>query len=561
MVAFACANVDKIDMLQSLHLTDFVLVAEATLDLESGFTALTGETGAGKSILVDAIALALGGRGDSGVVRQGAAKTQITATFSVPKAAQTWLAEHEIDADDTLILRRVLDAQGKSKGFINGVPVPVAQLREVGDFLVDIHGQHAHQLLLKPAAQRSLLDNFGSHDTQPVAAAYRNLREAQQLLEAAQSGAKALQLEREKLAWQLDELDKLAPKAGEWAQIEAEHKRLAHSAALMKAAGDAVTALTERDHSLTAELDELHHDLSVQLAVDARLKDVVQALDDARIQAKEAAHMLASYVERADLDPQRLQEVEARLSALHGTARKLRMPPEELPQLWEQTSTRLKSLDAASDVDALAKRVQEAQAVYEAAAAQLTKARKATAKKLTKSVTEAMQSLAMSGGKFEASIQSAEPSSAGSDAVEFLVAAHAGVEPRPLAKVASGGELSRISLAISVIASTASSTPTLIFDEVDSGVGGAVAETVGRLMRELGKRCQVLAVTHLPQVASCAHHQWRVEKITQSGKTSTAIKPLPAKDRTEEIARMLGGQSITDTTRKHAKEMLRLAAV
>jgi DNA repair protein RecN (Recombination protein N) len=547
-------------MLQSFHLTDFVLVTEATLDLSNGFTALTGETGAGKSILVDAIALVLGGRGDAGVVRQGAAKTQITATFSVPKAAQPWLAEHEIDADDALILRRVIDTQGKSKAFINGVPVPVAQLREVGDFLVDIHGQHAHQLLLKPTAQRSLLDDFGGHDVQPVANAHRLLREAQQLLDAAQSGAKALQLERERLAWQLDELDRLAPKAGEWAQIEAEHKRLAHSAALMQAAGEAVTALIERDNALTTELDTLHHNLSAQLAVDPRLKDVVQALDDARIQAKEAAHMLTSYVERADLDPQRLQEVEARLSALHGTARKLRVAPEELARLWEETAARLKSLDQASDVDALAQRVQEAQAAYDAAAAQLTKARKATAKKLTKSVTQAMQSLAMAGGMFEASIQAGEPSSAGSDAVEFLVAAHAGVAPRPLAKVASGGELSRIALAISVIASTASSTPTLIFDEVDSGVGGAVAQTVGKLMRTLGERCQVLAVTHLPQVASCAHHQWRVEKTTQNKQTRTAITALPDKDRAEEIARMLGGQSITDTTRKHAREMLRLAA-
>jgi DNA repair protein RecN (Recombination protein N) len=478
----------------------------------------------------------------------------------VPKAAQPWLAEHEIDADDALILRRVIDTQGKSKAFINGVPVPVAQLREVGDFLVDIHGQHAHQLLLKPTAQRSLLDDFGGHDVQPVANAHRLLREAQQLLDAAQSGAKALQLERERLAWQLDELDRLAPKAGEWAQIEAEHKRLAHSAALMQAAGEAVTALIERDNALTTELDTLHHNLSAQLAVDPRLKDVVQALDDARIQAKEAAHMLTSYVERADLDPQRLQEVEARLSALHGTARKLRVAPEELARLWEETAARLKSLDQASDVDALAQRVQEAQAAYDAAAAQLTKARKATAKKLTKSVTQAMQSLAMAGGMFEASIQAAEPSSAGSDAVEFLVAAHAGVEPRPLAKVASGGELSRIALAISVIASTASSTPTLIFDEVDSGVGGAVAQTVGKLMRTLGERCQVLAVTHLPQVASCAHQQWRVEKVTERGATSSRITALSDKHRVEEIARMLGGATLTDTTRKHAKELLAGAA-
>jgi DNA repair protein RecN (Recombination protein N) len=543
-------------MLQTLHLTDFVLVTQATLDLESGFTALTGETGAGKSILVDALALVLGGRGDAGVVRQGAAKTQITATFSVPKAAHAWLAEHEMQAEDSLILRRVIDAQGKSKAFINGVPVPVAQLREVGDFLVDIHGQHAHQLLLKPAAQRQLLDDFGQHNTQSVAATYRTLREAQQLLEAAQSGANALQLEREKLAWQLDELERLAPKAGEWAEIEAEHKRLAHAAALMSAATEAVNALSERDQSITAELDTLHADLSAQLAVDARLKDIVQALDDARIQAKEAAHMLTSYVERAELDPQRLAEVETRLSALHGTARKLRVTPEELAPLWEQIAMRLKSLDQASDVDALAQRVHEARAAYDAAATQLTKARKATAKKLTKSVTDAMQTLAMAGGKLEVAVQATEPSSTGSDAVEFLVAAHAGVDARALAKVASGGELSRISLAISVIASTASSTPTLIFDEVDSGVGGAVAQTVGQLMRTLGGRCQVLAVTHLPQVASCAHHQWRVEKITQQGSTASRITPLAGQHRVEEIARMLGGATLTDTTRKHAKELL-----
>lgn len=550
-------------MLRSLQLNDFVLVQEAEIDFPAGFTALTGETGAGKSILIDALALVLGARGDVDAVRQGAAKTSITATFDCSADQRAWLATNELEPDDTLLLRRVIDAQGKSKAFINGVNVPLTQLRELGDTLVDIHGQHAHQLLLKPAAQRALLDTFGGHDTATAAAAFQAYKKAGDALLLAQQGSEKLQLERERLAWQVDELERLTPQAGEWQEIEAEHKRLANAAGLMEAAATAVTALTERESepgAIVTELGALHHRLAAVLAHDERLKDAVEALDAARIQAAEAADQLSHYLQRADLDPERLAQVEARLSALHSTARKLRVAPEELHSTLNDTKQRLASLDAQTDVGALLATQAQALNSYEAAAQVLSKARAASAKKLATQVTKAMQSLAMKGGVLHIALEAAPASAGGNEVIEFRVAAHTGVEPRPLAKVASGGELSRISLAIAVIASTANATPTLIFDEVDSGVGGAVAEVVGQLMRRLGQDRQVLAVTHLPQVAAQANAQFQVEKRTVAGTTMTRITQLSDMQRVEELARMLGGQNITATTRKHATEMLGSAA-
>jgi DNA repair protein RecN (Recombination protein N) len=545
-------------MLRSLHLTDFVLVTEAEIDFSAGFSALTGETGAGKSILIDALGLVLGGRGDAGVIREGASKTSIAAEFDVDANVATFLAEHELDASESVLLRRVIDREGRSKAFINGAAVPVTQLRALGDLLVDIHGQHAHQLLQKPAAQRSLLDGFGKLEAPvaEVAERWKTLREARALLTRAQTEQASLDAERERLAWQLDELDRLAPQAGEWTEVESEHRRLSHAAGLIETASSALNALEESDEPLIGRLDSLHGRLAAQLAHDARLQGAVDALEAAAIQAREAAHALSHYLNSSDLDPQRLEEIEQRLSALHGTARKLRVDPAVLADHWQAARDKMGALDAASNLPALQAAVDAAQKAFDTAARKLSTERAKAARKLAAAATEAMQTLAMQGGRLEIALTPDEAGPTGTDAVEFLVAGHAGATPRALGKVASGGELSRISLAIAVIASTANATPTLIFDEVDAGVGGAVAEVVGRLMRQLGADRQVLAVTHLPQVAARAHQQFKVEKFTVAGSTQSAIRSLGAADRVDEIARMLAGETITATSKKHAKELL-----
>ena len=551
-------------MLRTLQLNDFVLIQQAELDFSLGFTVLTGETGAGKSILIDALNLVLGGRADTDCIRPGASKTSIIATFECPANQRAWLQEREIEAEDTLLLRRVIDTQGKSKAFINGTPVPIAQLRELGDMLVDIHGQHAHQQLLKPAAQRLLLDSFGNHELGEITAAFNAWKQANEALALARQGNEKLQLERERLAWQADELERLNPYAGEWEQIEAEHKRLSHSASLTAVTAAAVNALSDpegqRDSttgSLIAELSALEHKLAAVLIHDDRLKDAVQALQSAVIQATEAADQLSTYLKHLDSEPENLEQLELRLSALHSAARKLRITPEALYSTWQTTKERLAVLDAQTDIESLMAAETKALAHYQQLAKALSVARANTAKKLSAEVTKAMQSLAMQGAQFLVSLQTtAAPSVNGNDIVEFKVAANTGTEPKLLSKVASGGELSRISLAIAVIASSANATPTLIFDEVDSGVGGAVAEVVGQLMRRLGRARQVLAVTHLPQVAAQAHVQFQVEKRSSTQGTLTSIRELSDTERIDELARMLGGKKLTETTRKHANEML-----
>ena len=555
-------------MLRTLQLNDFVLIQQAELDFSSGFTVLTGETGAGKSILIDALNLVLGGRADTDCIRSGASKTSIIATFECTPTQKAWLQEYEIEAEDTLLLRRVIDTQGKSKAFINGIAVPVAQLRELGDRLVDIHGQHAHQQLLKPAAQRALLDSFGNHELKAIAAAFETWKQANEAVALARQNNEKLQMERERLAWQADELERLNPYPGEWEQIEAEHKRLSHSVSLTAVTAAAVNALSDpegqrdsRTGSLIAELSTLEHKLEGVLIHDDRLKDAVQALQSAVIHATEAADQLSTYLKHMDSEPESLEQLESRLSALHSAARKLRITPEALYSTWQTTKERLAELDAQTDIESLMAAQTKALDHYQQVAKTLSLARANTAKKLSTEVTKAMQTLAMKGAQFLVSLQTAAaPSVNGNDIVEFKVAANTGSEPKLLAKVASGGELSRISLAIAVIASSANATPTLIFDEVDSGVGGAVAEVVGQLMRRLGRSRQVLAVTHLPQVAAQAHGQFQVEKRSSSEGTMTSIRQLSDAERIDELARMLGGKKLTETTRQHANEMLANAA-
>lgn len=545
-------------MLRTLHIRDFVIVEQTEIHFGPGFTVFSGETGAGKSILIDALALALGERGDVSVLREGAARADITAVFDTPPALRAWLAEREIDADDELALRRVIDAQGRSRAYINGTPATVAQLRELGDSLVDIHGQHAHQSLMRPEAQRDLLDAHGGHGElrQGVAQAWKQWRALARQLELAEKDAAGLAAERERLLWQVDELDRLGLAPDEWDALQSEHTRLSHSQSLLDGATQILDALDGEGDSAHHRLTAANQRIQQMLRHDTGLQGIYDELESARIAISEAVSDLNNYVSRVDLDPRRLADVEARLSAVFETARKFRTEPEALCALRDSLHAELSALQAAADIDALRAQAQAAQAQYDAAAAKLTTARRKVAKDLGKQVTQAMQTLAMQGGKFEPTLAAAAPSAHGNEHVEFLVAGHAGTTPRPLAKVASGGELSRISLALSVIASRAARVPTLIFDEVDSGVGGAVAEAVGKLLRELGERHQVLCVTHLPQVAACGNNQFLVSKTESRGTTRSRIEELDDGARVEEIARMLGGIKLTATTREHAREML-----
>ncbi|KVG62158.1 DNA repair protein RecN [Burkholderia pseudomultivorans] len=547
-------------MLRHLSIRDFVIVAALDLEFDSGFTVFSGETGAGKSILIDALALALGERADASVVRTGCSRADITAEFTPHDRVARWLDEHAFDTEDTVMLRRVIDANGRSRAFVNGTSATLAQLRELGEMLVDIHGQHAHQLLMRPDAQRELFDTHAGlvAEAANVARAWRVWRDATQAIDAAKAHERELQLEREKLAWQLAELDKLAPQPGEWDEINGEHKRLSHSANLIEGVRGALNALSESDDAMLAQLGAIVSKLRSLADYDAALGDALASLEPAEIQLQEAVYSLSHYAQRLDLDPERLAQVERRVDALHSTARKFRLPPDTLHEEHAARRAQLAALDAAADLGALEAAQAKAWETYLADAKRLSKARAQAAKALGAAVTAGMQELSMAGGSFEvALVPLADGGPHGLEQVEFRVAGHAGVPLRPLAKVASGGELARISLALAVIASAASPTPTLIFDEVDTGIGGGVAEVVGRLLHQLGRDRQVLCVTHLPQVAARGDHHFQVAKGADAhGGTVSTVSPLDRASRIEEVARMLGGLEITATTRKHAKEML-----
>ena len=547
-------------MLRFLSIRDFVIVEHLELEFEAGFTVLTGETGAGKSILIDALAFTLGERGDVDVVRKGAKQAEICAEFDAGAPLASWLAEHELASDEGgCLLRRVIDASGRSRGFVNGRAATLTQLREAGEFLVDIHGQHAHQSLVKMDAQRALLDDHAGLDPEvrAVGIAWKRLRQLRDNLKLAENGAKNLEAERDRIAWAVDELTRLAPRDGEWDDVQREHTRLAHAASLIEGVQAAVVTLTEEDGAVLAALARVAGSLDALTDYDPSLKSVIEGLQAAQIQVQEASRDLSQYLRRADLDPERLAEVEARVEALHGAARKFRVTPAELPGELARVTARLDELNLSTDIEALRRELADADAQYRSVAKALSVKRARAAKKLSAQVTESMQTLALSGGKFEIALQPLDEGGAhGMERIEFLVAGHAGVDPRPMGKVASGGELSRISLAIQVITSKAAKVPTLIFDEVDAGIGGAVAEVVGRLLKELGAERQVLCVTHLPQVASQGSHHWQVGKTTEKGVTRSTLTVLESQGRIDEIARMLGGTEITATTKKAAKEML-----
>ncbi|MEP7300284.1 MAG: DNA repair protein RecN [Caldimonas sp.] len=561
-------------MLHRLSIRDFVIVDALEIEFASGLTVLSGETGAGKSILVDALQLALGGRGDAGVVREGAARADISAEFDAPASLAAWLGEagFEADADAAgrLLVRRSIDAQGKSRAWINGGAATVAQLREAGEALVDIHGQHAWQSLTRAPAVRAILDAHAQIDARPLAARWAAWRDARDALAAASAKQGELERERERLAWQVGEVDKLAPGDDEWPGLDAEHSRLANAQSLIDAAcaAQAAVAGSDGESASTAEtqVGAAIDALQGVAAFDTRLAATIATLQGAQAQLRDAAHTLSGYLDRTELDPERLRALDERMSAWVGLARRYRRPPAELPALLAQWRSELRALDAAADLDALRAASEAARGAYDSSARQVSAARRAAAPRLAASVTRAMQQLGMAGGRFEVALQATDaPQSFGLESAEFLVAGHAGTSPRPLAKVASGGELSRIALSVAVVASEldagADAPGTLIFDEVDAGIGGAVAETVGRLMKQLGRDRQVLAVTHLPQVAACADRHFVVSKQTEKGRTRSAVDAVAGETRVAEIARMLGGEKLSSTSLAHAQEMLSSSAI
>ncbi len=547
-------------MLRHLSIANFAIVETLELEFQGGFTALTGETGAGKSILIDALALALGERADAEQVRQGAERADVCAEFSLDPddALRGWLAELALEGDaDRLLLRRVLDRGGRSRAFINGHSATLAQLREAGERLVDIHGQHAHQSLLRPEAQCEVLEAHAGLVSlaREVAQSYREWQRLARARAQHETHAAARAAEREDLAAQVKDLEKLELKPLEWQEIGAEHSRLAHSAGIIEGTRAALETLSESEGASLASLSAAQTVLRPLVGYDAALQAPMDLLESAQAQLEEAAHGLRRYADKVELDPARLRQVEQRIEELHSAARRFRVAPEAMEELLERSKGRLQELDMESNFDELARHEREALARYEKCSGRLSGERVKAATRLSREVSAVMKELAMKGGRFEAVLVPGEPGARGAESIEFRVASVPGMEPRPLAKVASGGELSRISLAIQVITSRAAAVPSLIFDEVDAGIGGAVAEVVGRKLKSLGKSRQVLCVTHLAQVAAQADQQWSVSK-PGAGAPGSRVRVLDERSRIEEIARMLGGVEITATTRRHAAEML-----
>jgi DNA repair protein RecN (Recombination protein N) len=543
--------------LKSILLRDFVIVRTLDLDLADGFTVLTGETGAGKSILIDALQLALGVRADAGVVREGAQRCEISAEFDSPATLVDWLEQAGFTASDTLLLRRTIDTQGKSRAWINGSAATASQLKDIADKLIDIHGQHAWQSLTRPDAVRGLLDSYGAVNTEHLGQLWLGWRQSQKALLEARSAQDSLQRERERLAWQIGELDKLAPKPDEWNEINAQHSRLSNAQTLRDAVQAALEALAESEQNASRLLGRALNALQSQSHIEPQFNALTEVLGSALAQTEDAVHSLNSYARHAELEPQRLNELDSRLGLWVGLARRYKRQPADLPELLALWRTELHKLDEAADLALLEKLEKQAYNAYLEEAKTITKLRTKAAPALAKAITHAMQGLGMQGGKFDVALNTLEqPAQYGLEQAEFLVAGHSGSTPRPVGKVASGGELSRIALAIAVTTSQLGEAQTLIFDEVDSGVGGAVAETVGRLMKQLGKDRQVMAVTHLPQVAACSDQHLVVSKVTENGKTFSSVASVTGETRVLEIGRMLGGEKLSNTTLAHAKEML-----
>ena len=544
--------------LTRIGLKDFVIVHQLELELAPGFSVLTGETGAGKSILIDALQLVLGARADTGVIREGASRCELSAEFDASARVRNWLTEAGFSADSSVLLRRTLDLQGKSRAWINGSAATASQLREVGDLLLDIHGQHAWQSLTRAQAVRDLLDAYAGISLAPLLADWQRWRESKQALEEALASQDTLARERERLDWQIAELHKLSPRSGEWEDLNVRHSRLSNAQRLIETARQAAQWLEGDDEPgaapLLARAAQALRDLA---RFEPEFLTLADLLASAQAQAEDVAHDLQAYLRKTDLDPQGLAELDERLGLWLSLARRYKRPPEQLPDVLAGWRSERDRLDAAADLEGLRLAEHKAHAAWLERARSVREQRQRAAPRLAAAVTQSMQQLGMKGGRFEVSLQTLEqPAAGGLEEVVFLVSGHAGSTPRPVGKVASGGELSRIALAIAVTTSELGEAGTLIFDEVDAGVGGAVAETVGRLMHQLGRHRQVLAVTHLPQVAACADHHLLVSKRILAGQVCSQVETVRDQDRVREIARMLGGETLSTTSLAHAREML-----
>lgn len=548
-------------MLELLSLKDFVIVPSLAAEASSGLTCLTGETGAGKSILIDALELVLGARSDTGLIREGAERTEVCAEFDVTPRVKKWLTSAGLDESDTVILRRTVDVKGRSRAWINATPVTITQMRELGERLVDIHGQHAHQSLLKTSHQLQLVDGFGN--TQPLRLAVREAwvdwQERARVLRQATQDTERLQAEAERLGWISELFDELDPQEGQWEELSKEHALLSNSAEIVGHIRAASVALSQGDVSAVSLTTQAQAELSAAAKFDPSLAQYEESLSEAAAVLDDISRDISRHLDAFNVDENRFSEIDERLSMYWKLSKKLHRAPEELYAYRQEVRSRLEELTENADVELLQKAEQKAREVFMKRAAALTQARVKAAQELSQAVTEQMQHLAMTGGRLEITLPACEPWAGGLERCEFLVSGHAGATPRPLTKVASGGELARISLAIAVITAQITPVPTLIFDEVDSGIGGAVAEVVGRLLRRLGENRQVLCVTHLPQVAACAHQQWLVQKQSHDNVTTSSLKPLTDKERIREIARMVGGLQITEATLQAAQELIESA--
>ncbi len=555
-------------MLNQIHIRDFAIIDTLELELKNGMTVLTGETGAGKSILVDALGLVLGDRADSDTVRFGAKRAEISASFAIDTLPHIieWLEEHELDEGGECILRRVISASRGSKGYINGRPVPLQVMKELGEMVVDIHGQHQHQSLLKPDIQRISLDDFAAHQplAEEIGNIHRSWKTTRTRLEQLRQAARDRDARIELLHYHIDELEALALEEGELQTLEEEHKRLANGGQILTHCNATLSALCEGDEADVLTLLNRHlHQLETLRDNDSRIAGICDMLSEAAVQIEEGCGELRQFVDQFDLDPARLQWLEQRLGTIYDIARKHHVDARELPRLYDSFNDELAQLESAdSQLDELQQEQTRLERRYESDAAKLSQQRQKAATRLAQAVTETIQQLGMPHGRFQVALhprQEQQPHPHGRESIVFEVAANPGQPAKALSKVASGGELSRISLAIQVLLSRSQQIPTLIFDEVDSGIGGGVAETVGRLLRTLGERHQVLCVTHLPQVAALGHQHLHVSKTTDGDTTTTGIKQLQGKARQEEVARMLGGMEITRQTRAHAREMIERA--
>jgi len=551
-------------VLREIHVRDFAIVERLDLELGDGMHVLTGETGAGKSILLDALGLCLGDRASADTVRPGAERAEVSAAFEPPsEAVRAWLAERELDAGEELIVRRVIQGSGRSRGYINGSPVALQMLRELGEQLVDIHGQHAHQSLLRPANQRELLDSFAGAEAErtEVGEAFRELRRIDRELAELEDEESGYEERLAVLRHEVEELAAAAPTREGLAEMEAEHQRLAHAGSFIELAQAQLDSLSDEEHSAQARLGRAVRELEERRELAPELGEAADLLQSALAHLEEGCQTLRSFAEGLDVDPQRLAELDRQISDLRDLARKHRVEVAELPDTLEQLRAQLDRLENAGQRLAELREAREATLQrYHEAAERLSATRHQGAERLAGEVRELLGELGMAGAELLPSIRfepEAAPSAQGLDRVELQVRTNAGQAAGPLAKVASGGELSRLGLAIQVATvSRSAGVPTLIFDEADAGIGGGVAEVVGRMLSTLGRRYQVLCVTHLPQVAAQAAHHFHVRKSEQGDETRTEVSPLSQAERIEEIARMLGGLKITDHERAAAEEML-----